>query len=1097
MIRIILLISLFTINFAYSKTKSECLSSIDEIIQGDEVKQEKLSDFLKIQAGLTLHRLAYATFRKGISKERFKIEDEIFNILDSLEEKKKDPEFMKVYNLYRNSSNKLSRTALAQVLPYIKNILNDQNNEEDPYKRQMFNLGMSDIKMLSLLSQKEAKYSNGNFKHLLSANRESDSSILNFTKIINSSIRNTSDDVEDIRKTMERRLKVLQEEANDILNDLFLGTECEVVLQACKAPEGDNNPIIDEQLFTSLTLAVNKLDSKDKFDNLRYDDVWLYTKGSVSNSTKTNSNINKSKIQVENKRVSIIVEKTDEQVINDYLVQHVLDHLPYFFERKDLEQDPELTLALARAIDRDALGSSDFDKRVFHYKGKSYHIPETWNSSYGAGRVKSGLMGIYHKAKNFWDLTDDKINYPEGLNEEHKEAFLELRNEQKYIHKNKYTFSYKGKLYLLNGDLVKPEKNSILQFPVGESKIKEQLVLTDKQKTKIATELKDENLSYISEEGGVKHISGVEVDLKNAHKKAKIRFNRSNMNISGHEDSEYPALTEIEQLIEKTPNQKNQIIKAIADRNRVVHTKDFTYDLVLKKEVSTDDAKQTIIEHRLGYGVIRNPAELSFRDDYLKSNAASIINNKPTFRVENTTYLTSTGYKKKLSKENSLVKGMSSHEELHEDIVQMNEKTQKSRIAQYHQRYKIDGCEHISLVDKIEGRLSVIDSNGDIVFEKEVLSGKEIGDKRTKYFGNFEDRKSNNSTGAGKYQLGKTKSESISDYHNNFEGNFLTLNRKGENGDIQTITAIHQVSKNALEQNTLFNNNDSSDNRATSGGISMRKLDMQNYMNKYYKSGCPLFVLAESDKVKFKVVGEQLVLQNQTNELSSDYYIDTIEQEKPKNIKIAMTDKRYINEFTSDYILTLQEEKDELMKSAGLTNDEYNEIAKVAFGVLGTESDFATNNLYKFKETIVGQVGVDVAKGNFIPVPSVITGTSVLSVPTSVVVESPQNSRGPTQIKQVQTYLPKRYKNLKSFDLNRPDHAAVATLMVLANKYKSFKNLEKSNSAISDRNRMEFLYYLYMGSADQIINQSSTVGLNPKADEVRQYANSLNILQEY
>ena len=69
-------------------------------------------------------------------------------------------------------------------------------------------------------------------------------------------------------------------------------------------------------------------------------------------------------------------------------------------------------------------------------------------------------------------------------------------------------------------------------------------------------------------------------------------------------------------------------------------------------------------------------------------------------------------------------------------------------------------------------------------------------------------------------------------------------------------------------------------------------------------------------------------------------------------------------------------------------------------------------------------------------------------------------------------------------------------MFVLANKYESFKNIEAKNEAITDRNRMEFLYYLYMGSADQVINQSSTVGLNPKADEVRQYANSLNILQE-
>jgi hypothetical protein len=1089
--RLLILVLIFTVSFSFAKTKEECLSSIDEIIQGDEVKEEKLNEFLKIQAGLTLHKLAYATFRGDISKDRFRLETEILNIMDGMEGKKKDPEFLKVYDLYKNSSNKLSRNALANVLPYIKDVLNKQENETDPFKRKMFNLGMSDIKMLSLLSEKESKSGNGIYKHILSSNQNSDNSILNFTKIINSSMRNTDDSVEDIRKTMKRRLNILTGEAHDLILDLFLNTECEILSQVCSV---DKKPILDDSVLEGLTLAISKLKTDDKHKYLRYNDVWLYTKGkalSPKKGTHTKSKTRKADIIKED----LIVEKSDDDVIQEYLVQHVLDYLPYFFTRKDLKDDKELTLALSRAIDSGAATASDKNKRIFHYKGKKYQFPDTYNTSYdthGMGRAGTFADELIGKTFNFFDMRDDQIIYPENFSENQKEAFLELRNEQKYIHGKDKSFVFKSKIYLLTGELLKPEKASILKFPLGQSFVENKISLTNPEKKEMAKEIKIGNSSYLKD-GQATYISGQEVVLTRAHSKAKIRYNRSNMNLADSEDESFATKPEVIKLIKDNKKNEQHILKSLADGNRVVSSPAFTYDLVLKKEVTPSDAKQTIIKHRLGYGVIRNPSQLAFSDNYLKANASAIVNKKTNFTVGNDTFYTSTGFKiDQKKKGNSLVKGMVSHEKTHEEIVQLNEIPEKNRIAKYHSLHKIDGCEYISIIDKKNGELSVVNSNGKSVFIKDILTGSNKNDEKTRYFGNFDERKSNNSTGAGKYQLGSSKSESVSDYHNNFEGNFLTLNRKNRDGSFETITAIHQISKNSPEQNTLLNNNDSNDNRATTGGIALDKPSMSSYINKYYKEECPLFVLSETDEVEFKVVGTQLALKSTSNIDTKNYYVDRVLAEKPKKISIAINDKRFINDFTAEYVLSLQEEKTELMNSLNLTNDEYNEIAKIAFGVVGTESDFATSNLYKFKETLVGQMGVDVLKGDVYTIPlsqGIIPNTLLFG-------ENKKNSRGPSQIKNSQSYLPKKYKDLKEFDLNTPQHAAIATMFVLANKYDSFKNIEAKNEAITDRNRMEFLYYLYMGSADQVINQSSTVGLNPKADEVRQYANSLNILQE-
>ena len=48
---------------------------------------------------------------------------------------------------------------------------------------------------------------------------------------------------------------------------------------------------------------------------------------------------------------------------------------------------------------------------------------------------------------------------------------------------------------------------------------------------------------------------------------------------------------------------------------------------------------------------------------------------------------------------------------------------------------------------------------------------------------------------------------------------------------------------------------------------------------------------------------------------------------------------------------TLQERKSEIMKHLDISNDEYNELIKISFGILGTETEFSEDGFYKFKET--------------------------------------------------------------------------------------------------------------------------------------------------
>lgn len=46
----------------------------------------------------------------------------------------------------------------------------------------------------------------------------------------------------------------------------------------------------------------------------------------------------------------------------------------------------------------------------------------------------------------------------------------------------------------------------------------------------------------------------------------------------------------------------------------------------------------------------------------------------------------------------------------------------------------------------------------------------------------------------------------------------------------------------------------------------------------------------------------------------------------------------------------LVDEKAALMKEMKLSNDEYNNICKLCFGILGQESEFGTGTKYRIKE---------------------------------------------------------------------------------------------------------------------------------------------------
>lgn len=1080
-----LIFILLSFNSFGAKTASECLNSLESIVKGDEVKEEKLREFLKLQAGLTMHKLALATFAKDINKERFTLEGQILNILDEMDENRKNAEFDKVYKMFKHPKNKLSRHALAEVLPLIKDILNKQSEEEDPVKRQLFNLDMSDIKMLSILTEKEKQYNNGSYAQILSSNKASDNSVLNFTKIINSSIRNTNASNNSIRKTMERRLKNLVTQANKLVLDLLSGTECEVLLQACSQKAQDGTLVMSNNLLNAISGIADKLSNPDKHKYLRYGDVWLYTKWRKEK-----------KITPPKYKYYQTQHKTDDEIIHEHLVQRVLDYFPYYFKREDLFNDPELTLSLARAIDRGVITEEDQSKRVFVYKGKEYFIPDQMNGSYSGNRFEkmakdswhTGVMNLVHGWGD--DLTD--IKYPNEIEEEDHEAFLETRNEQKFIHGKKSAFVFKGKLYQLDGTYIPNTLDGLFAFPSGKKNLPiEKLEIDDAQKKLVAMEIADNNSSYIKD-GTVFYVSGVKVDFNKAYKRIQARYDRGNYTVSGgKKGEEFPTKEKLSLFMNEDVEMHKVILKGLADEKKAVVHENKMVDIVDQKVYSVEDAKGVIILERAKQGIERTPEQLNFDEDYLKSNAVSIINKQLTFRVGDNTYHSASGFKLgQKNKDNSLISGMISHEEKHNEINHLNSLDQKSLIVEYHKKFKDNKCEYYTILDKKAAKLTVFSQDGRIINEQDALIGQEVGDERTLYR-NYANKETNNKTGAGFYYLGSPKKANLSDHYNQFDGNYLTLlNSDGET----VVSGLHQVANSTPERNTLLNNNDPGDNRATTGGISISKNAMENYMSSYYEQGCPFYVLPEENKVGFKVVGDQLVFENKTGN-SADYHFKNTVAEQARDIKILITDERYKNRTTERFLNKLQDSKEDIMKHLELTNDEYNELVKIAFGVLGVESEFSENFWYDMKETKLGQILITDMKKYGAVGGAVKAGATTGLLRLMIFKDPKENSRGPTQVKDVNFFVPDEF-DISNVDLDNPENAAVATMFVLANKYKHFKKCEGQHAGISDKNRMDYLYYYYMGSNDQICEGAATVTMNPKADRVRQYKKGVAIYEE-
>lgn len=362
----------------------------------------------------------------------------------------------------------------------------------------------------------------------------------------------------------------------------------------------------------------------------------------------------------------------------------------------------------------------------------------------------------------------------------------------------------------------------------------------------------------------------------------------------------------------------------------------------------------------------------------------------------------------------------------------------EQRISQY---YLNRPEESYVVVDKQRGRMNYYKGNK-LIKSYEVGVGENLGDAQTVTKVNPKTGKTdwnagNKSTGAGVYSISNINPASKEYY------GLPSFNMKNDQG-IEVATSIHGT---PASRRVRFGNNNVQDNRMSNGCINGRCEDLPD-MFKRFDIGNKVYVLPEDQGNRFQIVDGKPVLRvPSANRAKYNKYVDrTGTSQKGQGVNqtvktlqykptIGYLDKKLFkndvyqwndfndeeefNKTTKPYFSALVNNKKKIMEATNIPSDVYNEIAKMSFGIYGTESNFGDTHS---------------AVGNFARAIAKLTNSSSSSSPdykskaTTYGADSDNNSVGLTQIRWSQ--------------LNNDEKGALKKLGITSNK--DFLDAEKS-----------------------------------------------------
>ena len=376
---------------------------------------------------------------------------------------------------------------------------------------------------------------------------------------------------------------------------------------------------------------------------------------------------------------------------------------------------------------------------------------------------------------------------------------------------------------------------------------------------------------------------------------------------------------------------------------------------------------------------------------------------------------------------------------------ELNKMNQSEIIINYHK----NSDEQYLILDKKRGKLHLYQGDKEIT-SYNVGTGANVGDEQTKTVirnGKVMWDEGNKMTGAGIYEVSGVNPK------NPHYSNAPTWNFKNEQG-IEVPMAIHS---SFGDRTSKIKDKDETNNRLSNGCINGICYDLEELYKKGYKQGQKLYVLPDDENNTYEVSNGKLIFKSKNQNVNR-----TVNTLNYKPIKIEIDEKKFkeevstafdfndeteYNNTTKPFVQALADNKQKIMKTAKINGDVYNDIAKIAFGIYGTESNFGDTH------SAIGNLGRAINKF-FDPKSS--SSPDYKSKATTYGANKDSNSVGLTQIRfnmldESEKKILKELGITKNEQLLNPKDCAIATVAILATRY---------NNQLTDKEKQDLETYL-------------------------------------
>lgn len=448
-------------------------------------------------------------------------------------------------------------------------------------------------------------------------------------------------------------------------------------------------------------------------------------------------------------------------------------------------------------------------------------------------------------------------------------------------------------------------------------------------------------------------------------------------------------------------------------------------------------------------GIKREPsAYKGMEKSYLLLRSNALMNNKPHFVIKSEVFDTESGrqisspFRSSFKLQNAKVSK--------ERRIEYQKLSDEETIVNFHRdRSNKNGCQYYAIVNKKEASLTVHHLSGKEVMSMEVLLGINISDKVTTW-SQYNDREhlASGTTGAGIYSIGRPKTNE--DIKKKYSNNLMQI-------DGQKVFAIHQIPNNLQSRYSKFGTGDPLDRRVSGGCVNLKKSDYLKLQD-WIKPSCQIYVLPEESQNKFIVKDGELRFAPTNYVSNSNRYNYSSSKSKYHPIDIRIINEKGRSKHSLAFIEALETQKKKLMSIFNISNDDYNDLASLAYGIMGNESDFGRSVKYWIKEYDQGDVILAKAAKRLVDGKNPFD-KSVLNT-----------SRGFTQIKNLpEGEWKKHYPGVNKETLSDPKNSAVATIAYLVDAVGILKKIAAQNSKdpkktqINRENLVDYLGYIYQG----------------------------------